>query len=84
VNVTDNVTPLALPPGARIIKLYVKPNEGDVLVHRDGTRRTVLRRVDHCSGTTSIKLDNPNLWVFDALWYVRFHQVKIEENGETR
>jgi hypothetical protein len=73
---------MAPPRGARPIAIYVKPHKGDVLILRDGTRRQVLKRVDHCSGTTSVLLDNPTHWVFDVMWFLRFHHVKIEKNGE--
>lgn len=58
-----------------------KPSVGDLLVSPDGTEREVLRRVDHCSGDTSIEIANPNHWVFDAVWFIRFYQLKIV-NGE--
>lgn len=73
---------MAPPEGAVVIQIYPKPIKGDVLVHPDGTRRTVLRRVDHCSGNTSMKLDNPTHWVLDAVWYVRFYRIKIEKTND--
>jgi len=73
---------MAPPRGARPIEIYTKPRQGDVLIHRDGTLRVVLNRVDHASGTTSVLLDNPTHWVFDVMWYLRFHRVKIQKNGE--
>lgn len=60
-----------------------KPRTGDVLVFPDGSRRRVLRRVDSGSGKTSIKIDGPNHWVLDAMWFIRFHSATLEpKNGE--
>lgn len=60
----------------------VKPVVGDLLVAPDGTEREVLRRVDHCGGSTSIKISNPDHWVLDAVWFIKFHKLTVLKNGE--
>ena len=58
-----------------------KPDVGDFLVSGDGTQREVTQRVDHCHGATSVKISNPDHWVFDAAWFVKFHGLTIEKSG---
>lgn len=60
-----------------------KPSVGDLLVAPDGTQREVTRRVDHCTGSMSIKVSNPDHWVLNAEWFIRFHRLQIIKNGET-